>query len=62
MEKHQEILEESLGVPLGNGDKSGHLFSQKSSDDLTDDTYWTEKVDWLYQMQDLYIRNLKEVL
>ena len=27
-----------------------------------DDTCWSEKVDWLHQMQDLYVRNLKEVL
>ena len=62
LEPHQEVLEKSLGVPLGNGGKSGHFFSKKSSGDLTDETCWTEKVDWLHQMQDLYVSNLKEVL
>ena len=62
LEPHQEILEKSLGVPIGNGGKSGYFFSQKSTGDLTDERCWSEKVDWLHQMQDLYVRNLKEVL
>ena len=58
----QEALEKSLGAPLGDGGKRGYFFHQKSSGDLTDETCWSEKVDWLHQMQDLYVRNLKEVL
>ena len=42
--------------------KRGYFFSKKSSGDLTDEGCWSEKVDWLYHMQDLYVRNLKEVL
>ncbi len=62
LEPHQENLEKSLGVPIGNGGKSGYFFSQKSIGDLTDESCWSEKVDWLHQMQDLYVSNLKEVL
>ena len=62
LEPHQEVLEKSLGAPLGDGGKRGYFFHQKSSGDLTDETCWSEKVDWLHQMQDLYVRNLKEVL
>ena len=62
LEPHQENLEKSLGVPIGNGGKSGYFFSQKSIGDLTDESCWSEKVDWLHQMQDLYVSNFKEVL
>ena len=62
LEPHQEVLEKSLGVPLGDGGKRGYFFSQKSSGDLTDEACWSDKVDWLHHMQDLYVRNLKEVL
>ncbi len=62
LEPHQEVLEKSLGIPIGNGGKSGYFFSQKSTGDLTDESCWSEKVDWLHQMQDLYVSNLKEVL
>ena len=62
LEPHQEVLEKSLGIPIGNGGKSGYFFSQKSTGDLTYESCWSEKVDWLHQMQYLYVSNLKEVL
>ena len=62
LEPHQETLEKSLDAPLGDGGERGYFFNQKSTGDLTDETCWSEKVDWLHQMQDLYVRNLKEVL
>ena len=36
--------------------------TKNPSGDLTDETCWSEKVDWLGEMQDLYVNNLKEVL
>ena len=58
----KEFLEKSLDEPLGDGGKREYFFSQKSSSDLTDETCWTENVFFLHYMQDLYVRNLKEIL
>ena len=58
----KEFLGKFFDIPLGDGVKRGYFFSQKSSGDLPDETSWTEKIYWFHHMQDLYVRNLKEVL